>query len=268
MTSSSPRPAFGRKLREWRQRAGLSQLELAARASTTARHVSFVETGRSRPGSDLVLRLCEALDLPLSQRNGMLEAAGLPHAFTAHALDDRAMAPIRRVLDRVLASHEPYPAWIYGRGLQPLAANRAGESLLPGLCAMTPSTIVDLWCAPGPLRALVDNWAEAMWAAIDSLRRELARSNDPQVATLLRRAERHARGVSRPAAVDPELPVACPRFRVGDRIVRTVAAVLRFDTAIDVTASELRVELMFPADDDSDAFFRERAQGGAPATAG
>lgn len=206
-----------------------------------------------------MLRLCEALDLPLAQRNAMLESAGLPAAFTAHAIDELAMAPIRRVLQRVLDSHEPYPAWIYGGGLRPLSANHAGESLLPGLCAMTPEAIVDLWCAPGPLRLLVDNWAEAMWAAIDSLRREVARTNDAHIAALLRRAERHARGVPRPAAVDPELPVACPRFRVGGRLVRTIAAVLRFDTAVDVTASELRVELMFPADDESDAFFRRRS---------
>ena len=101
---------FGQQLRHWRTRAGKSQLELASEAGTTPRHLSFVETGRSRPGADLVLRLATALDIPIRERNALLVAAGLPPSFPAFALEDDAMKPIQRVLDRVLASHEPYPA--------------------------------------------------------------------------------------------------------------------------------------------------------------
>lgn len=251
---------FGHSLRRWRRRAGLSQLELAARSGTTPRHVSFLETGRSRPGADIVLRLAATLELPLADRNALLDAAGLPPAFALRPLDDAAMRPLKRVLDRVLAQHEPYPAWVYAHGLRALAANTAAEALFPGLCAMAPEAIIDLWCAPGPFRALVENWVEVMWAGIDSLRREARRTADARIIALLERAEAHAGGIPRPvSSLDAELPVVCPRFRIGGQIIRTISTVMRFDTAIEISASELRIELMFPADDASAAYFRDRA---------
>jgi transcriptional regulator with XRE-family HTH domain len=249
---------FGHQLRHWRRCAGVSQLALAAQAGTTPRHVSFVETGRSRPGRTLVLRLAAALDVPLRERNALLAAAGFPPAFPENELSDAAMRPVALVLDRVLRSHEPYPAWVVGRGLQFRASNRAAEALFPGLCGCAPEAIVDLWYGPGPFRQLVENWEEVVSAGVAALRREARRTSDPLLLALLRRAEAHAGAIPAPAAgVPPELPVACPRLRIGGRTVRTVAAVMRFDTAVEVTASELRIELLFPADDESDAFFRQ-----------
>lgn len=238
----------------------MSQLDLAAAAATTPRHLSFVETGRSRPGTDLVLRLAEALDVPIRERNALLGAAGLPPAFPQLALDDEAMKPIQRVLQRILTSHEPYPAWVGSRGFRFLASNRAAEALFPGLCAMSPAAVVEMWFGPGPFRELVENWQDVVWAGVASLRREAARASDPALDDLVRRAEAHVKNI--PAAGPdalPELPVVCPRLRMGGRRVRTISTVMRFDTAIEVTASELRVELMFPADDDSERFFRELA---------
>lgn len=252
--------AFGLQLRRWRARAGQSQLELAMNAGTTARHVSFLETGRSRPGAEIVQRLADALDVPIRERNALFVAAGLRPAYPAHDLDDAAMRPVRRILDRVLASHEPYPAWVGGRGFRFLRSNRAAEALFPGMCGMAPEAIVDLWFGPGPFRELVANWPDVVWAGVAALRREVASSGDPSLARLLARAESHARDIPRPGPeADVDLPVICPRLVVGDRVVRTISTVMRFDTAIEVTASELRVELMFPADDDSAAFFEELA---------
>ena len=237
----------------------MSQLELATEAGTTPRHLSFIETGRSRPGANLVIRLASALDVPIRERNALLAAAGLPPAYPSLALDDEAMKPVRSVLDRLLRTHEPYPAWVGTRGFRFLAANETAEALFPGLMALTPEAIVDLWFGPGPFRDLVENWQDVVWAGVASLRREVARANDDALAQLLRRAEGHAKTIPPPdPKARPELPVVCPRLIVGDRRVRTISTVVRFDTAIEVTASELRVELMFPADDESDAFFRER----------
>jgi transcriptional regulator with XRE-family HTH domain len=249
---------FGQQLRHWRTRAGKSQLELASDAGTTPRHLSFVETGRSRPGADLVLRLASALDIPIRERNALLLAAGLPPSFPAFALEDEAMKPIQRVLDRVLASHEPYPAWVGSRGFRFISSNRAAETLFPGMCSMSPEAIVELWFGPGPFRNLVENWQDVVWAGVAALRREAVRASDPALTELLRRAESHARAIPAPERdARPELPVICPRLNIGGRRVRTISTVMRFDTAIEVTASELRVELMFPADDDSERFFRE-----------
>lgn len=236
----------------------MSQLALAAQAGTTPRHLSFIETGRSRPGFDLVLRLASALDVPLRERNTLLVAAGLPATYPSFALEEEAMKPVRRVLDRILASHEPYPAWVGSRGFRFLSSNRAAEALFPGMCALTPEAIVDLWFGPGPFRDVVENWQDVLWAGIAALRRETARSPDSALHDLLRRAESHAKTLPPPEPdARPDLPVICPRLNLGGRRIRTISTVMRFDTAIEVTASELRVELMFPADDESEAFFHE-----------
>jgi len=220
-----------------------------------------VETGRSRPGAELVLRLATALDIPIRERNALLEAAGLPPSYPAFALDDEAMKPIQRVLDRILASHEPYPAWVGSRGFRFITSNRAAEALFPGMCSMSPEAIVELWFGPGPFRDVVENWQDVVWAGVAALRREMMRARDPALADLLRRAETHARAIPAPERdALPELPVICPRMNFGGRRVRTISTVMRFDTAVEVTASELRVELMFPADDDSDRFFRDLAR--------
>jgi transcriptional regulator with XRE-family HTH domain len=255
--SSSP---FGQQLRHWRTRSGLSQLELAAQAGTTPRHLSFIETGRSRPGSDLVLRLATALDVPIRDRNALLAAAGLPPAYPAFALEEEAMQPVRKVLDRILKTHEPYPAWVASRGFRLIASNRGAEALFTGMCSLSPDAIVDLWFGPGPFRDVVENWQDVVWAGIAALRRELVRSPDASLAALLRRAESHTRTVPAPERdAHPELPVICPRLNIGGRRIRTISTVMRFDTAVEVTASELRVELMFPADDASEGYFREMA---------
>lgn len=255
MRAATPSP-FGQQLRHWRARAGLTQLELAGQAGTTPRHLSFIETGRSRPGEDLVHRLAAALDVPIRERNALLVAAGLPASYPALALDDDAMKPVQRVLERVLASHEPYPAWV-GRGaFRFISSNRAAEALFPGMCSMSPEDIVELWFGPGPFRDVVENWQDVVWAGVAALRREVTRAADPSLAGLLRRAEAHARAIPAPEHdARPELPVICPCLNIGGRRVRTISTVMRFDTAIEVTASELRVELMFPADQASEQFF-------------
>jgi transcriptional regulator with XRE-family HTH domain len=252
---------FGQQLRHWRTRAGKSQLELASEAGTTPRHLSFVETGRSRPGAELVLRLATALDVPIRERNALLVSAGLPPSYPAFALEDDAMKPIQRVLDRILTSHEPYPAWVGGRGFRFISSNRAAEALFPGMCSMSPEAIVELWFGPGPFRDMVENWQDVIWAGVAALRREAARASDLGLMALLRRAEGYARAIPPPEyGSRPELPVICPRLNIGGRHVRTISTVMRFDTAVEVTASELRVELMFPADDESESFFRDLAK--------
>jgi transcriptional regulator with XRE-family HTH domain len=199
---------FGHQLRHWRERRGTSQLDLATSAGTTPRHVSFVETGRSRPGRELVLRFAVALDVPIRERNGLLLSAGLAPEFAVRELSDAAMRPLADVIERVLRGHEPYPAWVFGRGFQALSANVAGEALFPSLCSMPPESIVDMWFAPGPFRNVVENWQEVLWAGVDSLRREAIRTSDPEVIALLRRAEGHVARIPVPEArVHPDLPV-------------------------------------------------------------
>ena len=121
----------------------MSQLDLATAAGTTARHLSFIETGRSRPGRDLVVRIGDALDLPLPDRNSLLAAAGLPSAFPVHDLSSQALEPVDKVLDMVLDSHEPYPAWVVRQPLTFVRANTAAEALFPGLTQLSPGQLID-----------------------------------------------------------------------------------------------------------------------------
>lgn len=234
----------------------MSQLAVASLSGTTPRHLSFVETGRSRPGRELVLRLAEALDVPLGDRNALFVAAGLPPEYASARLDDASMRPLRDVVARVLLGHEPYPAWVFGRGLTVIDSNRGADRLFPGLRGMAPEAIVDLWFGPGPFREAVENWHDVVAAGVTALRREAVRTGDPAVVDLAKRAEAHLARVGGVPASRAELPVVCARFRFGDRTVRTISSVMRFDAAIDATAAELRVELMFPADAESEAFFR------------
>ncbi|HEY2637783.1 MAG TPA: helix-turn-helix domain-containing protein, partial [Solirubrobacteraceae bacterium] len=122
--SSPSRVRVGPLLRDWRRRRRLSQLDLALDAGISARHLSFVETGRARPSSEMVLRLAERLDVPLRDRNQLLLAAGHAPVYGAHDLDDPELAPVRAAIDQVLAAHEPSPAIVVDREWELVAANR------------------------------------------------------------------------------------------------------------------------------------------------
>jgi transcriptional regulator with XRE-family HTH domain len=248
---------FGRQLRHWRALRRMSQLDLAIAAGTTARHLSFIETGRSRPGTDLILRLGAALDLSLPDRNALLAAAGLPPSFPVHDLGSQALEPVDEVLDKVLLSHEPYPAWVVRQPLTFVRANAAAEALFPGLTRLSPGQLIDFWFGPGPFRDCVLNWPDVIQAGLAALRRAAAAAGDAEATGLLRRAEAHAPDLpGSPDVPAGSFPVICPVFELDGQIVRTISTVMRFDTAIEVTTSQLRIELMFPADQAADAYFR------------
>src|SRR6266496_2648358 len=135
MTEMTVRAGVGPLLREWRQRRRRSQLDLALEAGVSARHVSFVETGRSRPSPEMVLHLAEQLEVPLRERNQMLLAAGYAPVYEQRTLDDPDMQPVRDAIDLVLAGHEPYPALVVDQHWEMLASNRGVAPLLEGVAA-------------------------------------------------------------------------------------------------------------------------------------
>jgi transcriptional regulator with XRE-family HTH domain len=247
---------FGVELRFWRARRGLSQLRLAVTAGMSPRYLSFVETGRSRPGRMVIERLAEALDIPPRDRNRLLVAAGIAPSYPEGSLDEPALSPFRRVVDSMLAKHEPYPAMAFDRDYRLVRANAAAHRLIPGLEG---GNWLDLSFAPGsPIRAITVNFAEVAWAAMDLLRRESNGSLDALGASL-ERLQAHLADVPRPRETSADDRVICPRFRVGDRVITTTTTIARFGSARDITLDELRVELMFPADEDSARFFVELA---------
>lgn len=256
--TSRPASPFGERLRLWRRRRGMSQLQLATEAETTPRYLSFLETGRSRPGRAIVLRLARCLELPVREQNTLLLSAGLPAAFDERDLDDEALRPLRMAIDAILARHEPFPACAMDGLGRVVRLNEACRRFMPGVETQSPEQGLDAFLAPGPGREMVENFAEVAWAYCDRLQREAARTGDPRLRALFELAHAHLRDVPRP--VSAEGPVLVVRFRFGDRVIRTFTTVMRFDTPHEVTLSELRVELVFPMDDEADAFFRSLAE--------
>lgn len=226
--------------------------------------MSFIETGRSRPSREMVLRLAETLDVPLRERNALLVAAGLSPAFAERSLSERAMAPFRAVVRQLLDNHDPYPAWVLDRLWRVVDANTAGSAMVTSLYASDgddgdPPNLLEALFS-GAMRGQIENWSEVAWAGLARLRREaLERGPDPELEQLIAGFAEQLRGVPMPLDVDPDALVFCPRLRLGDQRISTITTLVRFGATRDVTLDELRVELMFPGDEASAAFFRRLA---------
>jgi transcriptional regulator with XRE-family HTH domain len=249
---------FGARLRQWRAARGVSQLALAVRVGSTPRHLSFLETGRSRPSRQMVLRLGEALDLPLRERNQLLHAAGLPGAYPEAGVHSVDLAPFRAAVESLLAAHMPYPAMVVDGRWNVVFANDASARLYGG-DVVGANMVRRFLSDPAAARQAIVNWAEVAWAGLDRLRHQRDRTPlDAQLTELLTLAEAALSGVPRPDMASSDL-VVCPWFRVGDRIVKTIGMVARFDSPAEVTLDELRIELAYPLDENSERFFREQA---------
>jgi transcriptional regulator with XRE-family HTH domain len=261
MTSGPVGPAspFGARLRRWRHHRGISQLALAGRVGSTPRHISFLETGRSRPSRQMVLRLGEALDVPLRERNELLAAAGLPGAYSQAPVTGPQLAPYRTAIERLLHAHEPYPGMLVDGHWNVLIANRPCAWLFGG--DLVGVNMVRLFIANPAAAAGVVNWPEVAWAGLGRLRQQLDRAPfDDELGALVALAETAVAGLSRLATPGPEL-VVCPWFRIGEQVVRTIGMAARFDPVAEVTLDEVRVELIYPLDEDAERFFRDGAAG-------
>lgn len=252
MTTTSASNAFGSQLRYWRNVRGLSQLALALEASTTPRHLSFLETGRSRPGLDIVLRLADALAIPLRERNRLLAAAGLPPSFDEQDIDAPDLARFRDVLDRMLAAHEPFPGFVFDRHFDIVAATPAGEHLL---AAGSECNLVRLLFGPdGAWRGLLDNWEEVAAYALTQLRDDALRfPQDLTLRELTDLALRSGIGTPESAAV----LAASPRLRLGTHLVDTISVIARFGSPRHAASEELRIELLYPADAHAEQLLRQ-----------
>lgn len=249
--------AFGRQLRLWRSWARLSQLDLAVRAGMSQRHLSFIETGRSRPGTDVVLRLAGALDIPLRDRNRLLESAGLPARYPEVELTDRVSAPFRAAISRLLESHEPYPAFVLNRWWEVVDANTAARRLFPATTEGVQDA-VEAFLAPGGMREIIENFSEVAGMYLRRLQAEVAEASDERSLRLLARAKELLADVDLSTDIGDGL-VICPRLRLGGEVVSTATMVARFGATREVTLDELRVELIFPADEAARAFFERQS---------
>lgn len=250
---------FTSELRRWRTSRRMSQLDLALRAGTTQRHVSFIEQGRSRPGRGMVMRLAESLELTLRDRNELLLAAGFAPAFRESSLDDEAIRPVREALATILDGHLPYPAMVVRHHGVLVTANRAfdlfNEGVDPALLA-PPANMFRHALHPDGLAPRVRNLPEWGRHITGHLRSLLARSPDPALAELLAELE----GYLPPLPDDTSaLGFAVPlELDSADGDLRLITTITSFTTAADVTLAELQLEAFLPADDRTAEVLRRR----------
>jgi transcriptional regulator with XRE-family HTH domain len=255
-SSTGPASPFGVRLRQWRRVRGHSQLRLAAEASSTPRHISFLETGRSRPSRDMVLRLADVLDVPLRDRNVLLHAAGLPPAYPQAEVGAPELEPFRRAIARLLDVHEPYPALAINRNADVVAANQACAALFGE--DLVGSNMLQRYLEDGATKIV--NWSEVASAALGRLHGQLHQSPlDDALRSQVTLAEAALADLPPRDGVDHSL-VVCPWFQIGDTVIRTIVIAARFDSAVDITLDELRIELIYPQDDTAELFFREHAR--------
>lgn len=264
--------AVGTLLRHWRTRRGRSQMALALDVGVSPRHLSFVETGRSRPSAELLLALSEELSVPLRERNVLLLAAGYAPRYTESALGDAALGRVRAALQRMLDTHHPYPGVVIDRAWNIVLANRAAEALvadLPPHLLGPPVNVFRACLHPDGLAARTRNFAE--WSAylLEQLSRSAALTGDPALSRLLDEVMAYptvAGGAvqSRPAADEPTLLVPLQLDAGGGRELSLFTTLTTFGTPRDITLAELSVELFFPADDASDALLRQASPPDGP----
>ncbi len=234
----------------------MSQLDLAAAAATTPRYMSFVETGRSRPSREMVLRLSIALDVPLRDRNGLLVAAGYAPIYPAHDMDHPAMVQVMAALDQLLEQHSPYPAIVMNRQWDVVRVNTGAARLFAGLFAPdpipNPANVLRLMLEPGPVRSAVRNWNEVAPSLLERARREAVGGViDLITAELVQRLRTGADAAvfTAPRSIAPLVPVIDVQFAYGDSTLRWFSIISTIGTPADVTAQELRLEAFFPSDD-------------------
>jgi transcriptional regulator with XRE-family HTH domain len=254
-------------LRAWRARRRLSQLELALRSGVSQRHLSFLESGRARPSRSMVLRLGETLEVPLRERNVWLLAAGYAPAFRARPLDDPQMAQVMGAVRRMLASHEPFPAIALDRAWNVRLSNPPFDRLVALLgddlwrrVGGPERNLLRLFFHPAGIRPHVVNWRAVAPLVWHRAQREAEALGGEDVTVLLAELAPHqdadTLGAGEDATLVPVLPLTIEKDGIRVSLFTVIAT---FGTAQDVTADELRIEFLFPADEATAALFRASA---------
>ncbi|HVL57106.1 MAG TPA: helix-turn-helix transcriptional regulator [Burkholderiaceae bacterium] len=254
----------GELLRDWRQRRRLSQLELAELADVSPRHVSFVETGRSVPSRELLIRIATRLDVPLRERNALMIAAGYAPIYPQRPLSDRALAMARDAVRLVLNGHEPYPALAVDRHWTMVDANAPVARLVsdadPQLLA-PPVNVLRLSLHPRGLAPRIANLAQWRAHLLERLQAQIAATGDATLIGLLR----ELRDYPAPALRPGELPAQAGAIVVplqldtGAGVLSMISTTTVFGSPVDVTLSELAIEAFFPSDAASAELLRSLA---------
>ncbi|SCL48034.1 Transcriptional regulator, contains XRE-family HTH domain [Micromonospora eburnea] len=251
-TVAVPSRPVGELLRDWRRRRRLSQLGLSVDTGISTRHLSFVETGRSRPSPELILRLAEHLDVPLAERNTLLLAGGYAPAYSRHDLDDPELAPVRDAARQILHGHGPFPALLVDQHWHLVEANAAVGLLTAGCAAhllAEPINVLRLSLHPDGMAPRIRNLAQWRAHLLHRLREQVAATDDDALHDLYEELRAYPGGEENPAAVAAAGSVVVPlRYRYGGRDLAFLSTTTVFGTPLDVTVTGLAIEAFYPAD--------------------
>jgi transcriptional regulator with XRE-family HTH domain len=256
----------GAMLRDWREDRRRSQMDLALDVGVSTRHLSFVETGKSKPSPELVLALAENLEVPLRERNAMLLAAGYAPQYHQTSLDDEAMAGVRDALSMLIAAHDPYPAVVVDRWWNVVMANDGSMALLGGVpehLLEPPLNAYRVTLHPEGMSSRIENLAEWAHHLLATLDRQVAITRDPQLRDLLD----EVRAYPNIAALDatwrtrsaPPAVLVPLRLRVDGAVQSWFSTNTSIGTPVDITLDELHVELFHPADEATASLVRGRS---------
>ncbi len=261
---------FGSLLRKWRQIKGLSQLDLALAAESSARHISFIETGRAKPSREMVLRLAATMELPLRDRNRLLNEAGYRAAYAERQLEGEGLDQIKRALNFILEKQEPYPALVMNRCFDVLMINHTGAKLIQALGFRLggengPPNLLRMTLHPEGFRTVVDDWETAASHLLHRAYRQVKGSdkNDP-LSQLLAEVLAYPDVPENIIVEDPTqdaLPVMPIVINLNGLKLSWITTIASFGTPQDVTAEEVMVECMFPSDEQTDQFAKAMAAG-------
>jgi transcriptional regulator with XRE-family HTH domain len=257
----------GEQLRSWRERRHVSQLDLSLQAGISARHLSFVETGRSKPSSGLILRLSEELDVPLRERNVLLLTGGFAPAYPEHGLDTPPLSAVTEAMRQVIAAHMPNPALAVDGHWELIDANDAVRLLTEGTAAELmepPVNVLRVSLHPDGMAPRILNLGQWRQHVLFRLRRQADRSGDPFLHELYEELRGYPGGgagqpdqVGQPDGAGEAADVVLPmRIRAGEAELSFLSTTTVFGSPLDVTVAELAIESFYPADGATAAFMR------------
>ncbi|MCM2386914.1 helix-turn-helix domain-containing protein [Streptomyces albipurpureus] len=258
MTTVVSTTEVGPLLRGWRERRRVSQLDLALRADSSARHISFIETGRSRPSEEMVLRLAQHLDVPVRERNSLLLAAGYAPRYAETPLTDPSMLGLREGMERLLKGYEPYPALVVNGVYDVVAANRGIAMLLegiPGHLLVPPLNAMRITLHPEGLAPRIRNLPEWRGHLRAQMERQIALARSPELCSLYEEVSAYPPPPGGfDAITEQQDPAPYPFFALpmriehDGRVLSFVSSISTFNTPMDVTVAELAIETFLPAD--------------------
>ena len=253
---------FGELIKDWRRNRGLSQMELGFEADISSKHISFLETGKAQPSREMIIRLSNSLDIPLSERNILFSAAGFAEAYSRMDIEQPEMKPVKDALTIILDNHAPYPAVVFDWDWNILLANEPQQKMMQIFCEIQPDfpetqNILEMLFDPNAFKPFIENWDEVAALILQRLHREKIMYQD-------RHSDRLDKLLNYPGIpmnwqsisfIEPARPMVNVTLNLGELKLKLFSTLATFGTAVDITMQELTIEQYFPLDEVTRQFF-------------